>query len=316
MASDFFLKFDSFDEFLAHKLDHDFLKFGHDFDRVGDALTDLFSDALKFDDHKIAQDFKHDDFKHDVEHVASDFIKLGFDTLKLDDVLHKFDDVILKFTDQTPTVSALAENSGDGNALKLSDDFIKLDTDFQAAGLEAIKLGLDTLKLHVAGEGAGETLIKWAGDLSDFSAGLHKIGDDFQKVGADFIKLGDLANSETLDQAFIKLGGGALKVSDDLHKVSDDFLKIVTDITGSGDNLTLKFDEIALKFGDDFHKLDADLHKLNADIGGLGDDYVKLAGALTGHGQGGSQGGGQTTTSLDSDALHQLLQHAHDFSLL
>jgi hypothetical protein len=312
MASDFFLKFDSFDEFLAHKLDHDFLKFGHDFDRVGDALTDLFSETPKFDEHKVAIDFKHD-----VEHVAFDFIKLGFDTLKLDDVLHKFDDAILKFAEQTPTVSTFAETGGDGGALKLSDDFIKLDTDFQAAGFEAIKLGIDTFKLHVTGEGANESFIKWAGDLSDFSAGLHKVGDDFQKVGADFLKLGDLSNSETIDQAFIKLGGGALKVSDDLHKVSDDFLKIATDITGSGDNFgTLKIDQIALKFGDDFHKLDADLHKLNTDVGGLGDDYIKLAGALTGHGQGGGQGGGTTTTSVDNDALHQLLQHAHDFSLL
>jgi hypothetical protein len=308
MASDFFLKFDSFDEFLAHKLDHDFLKFGHDLDRAGDAFTDLFFDALKFDDHKVAQDFKHV-----VDDAAFGFIKLGLDTLKLDDVLHKFDDVILKFTDQTPTANTLAESTGDGGALKLSDDFIKLDTDFQAAGLEAIKLGLDTLKLHVAGEGANESFIKWAGDLTDFSAGLHKIGDDFQKVGADFLKLGDLSNSETVDQAFLKLSGGALKVSDDLHKVSDDFLKIVTDITRSGDNFgTLKFDEIALKFGDDFHKLDADLHKLNTDVAGLGDDYIKLAGALTGHGQ----TGGTTTTSLDNDGLHQLLQHAHDFSLL
>jgi hypothetical protein len=304
MASDFSLKFDSF---LAHKLDHDFLKFGHDFDRVGDALTDLFSDALKFDDHKLALDFKYD-----VDHVGVDFIKLGFDTLKLDDVLHKFDDVILKFTEQTPSVNTFAESSGGGNTLNLSDDFLKLDTDFQAASFEAIKLGVDTLKLHISGEGANDSFIKWAGDLSDFSAGLHKVGDDFLKVGQDFLKLGDLSNSETVDQAFLKLGGGALKVSDDLHKVSDDFLKIVADITGSQDNFgTLKLDQIALKFGDDFHKLDADLHKLNTDFGALGDDYIKLAGALTGHGQ----GGGVTTTS-DSDALHQLLQHAHDFSLL
>ncbi|MBR0689141.1 hypothetical protein JQ594_24680 [Bradyrhizobium manausense] len=307
MASDFFLKFDSFDGFLAHKLDHDFLKFGHDFDRVGDALTDVFSDALKFDDHKVAVDFKYD-----VEHVGFDFIKLGFDTLKLDDVLHKFDDVILKYADQTPTVTAFAETGGDGSSLKLSDDFIKLDTDFQTASFEAIKLGIDTLKLHLSSEGANESFIKWAGDLSDFSTGLHKVGDDFLKVGEDFLKLGTLSNSETIDQAFIKLGGGALKVSDDLHKVSDDFLKIVTDITRSGDNFgTLKIDQIALKFGDDFHKLDADLHKLNIDVGALGDDYIKLAGALTGHGPGGG-----TTTSVDSDGLHQLLQHAHDFSLL
>ncbi|MBC9879564.1 hypothetical protein G8O24_19670 [Bradyrhizobium sp. INPA01-394B] len=310
MASDFFLKFDNFDQFLAHKLDHDFLKFGHDFDRVGDALTDLFSDALKFDEHKVAHDFKYD-----AEHAGFDFIKLGFDTLKLDDVLHKFDDVILKFADQTPGIGNLAETTGDGGAPRLSDDFIKLDTDFQAAGFEAIKLGLDTIKLHLSGEGANESFIKWAGDLSDFSNGLQKVGDDFHKVGEDFLKLGDFKGSEAIDQAFIKLGGGALKVSDDLHKVSDDFLKIATDIKGSQDNFgTLKIDQIALKFGEDFHKLDADLHKLNIDVGALGDDYIKLAGALTGHG--GNQGGGTTTTSGDSDTLHQLLQHSHDFSLL
>jgi len=307
MASDF-LKFDNFDEFFAHKLDHDFLKFGHDLDRVGDALSDLFSAGLKFGEHHLAQDFKHA-----VDDVAFDFIKLGFDTLKLDDVLHKFDDAILKFTDQTPAVNVLAETGGDGGTLKLSDDFIKLDTDFQAASFEAIKLGIDTLKLHIAGDGANDSFIKWAGDLSDFSAGLHNVGDDFLKVGEDFLKLGNSSNSETIDHAFIKLGGGALKVSDDLHKVSDDFLKIVTDITRSGDNFgTLKIDQLALKFGDDFHKLDADLHKLNTDVGALGDDYIKLAGALTGHGQ----GGGATTNSSDGDALHQLLQHAHDFSLL
>jgi hypothetical protein len=209
-------------------------------------------------------------------------------------------------------VSNFAESSDGGNTLNLSDDFIKLDTDFQAASFEALKLGVDTLKLHVTGEGANDSFIKWAGDLSDFSTGLQKVSDDFLKVGHDFLKLGDLSNSETIDQAFLKLGGGALKVSDDLHKVSDDFLKIVTDITGSQDNFgALKIDQIALKFGDDFHKLDADLHKLSTDVGSLGDDYIKLAGALTGHGQGGG-----TTTSTDSDALHQLLQHSHDFSLL
>jgi hypothetical protein len=95
--------------------------------------------------------------------------------------------------------------------------------------------------------------------------------------------------------------------------VSDDFLKIVTDITKSGDNFgALKIDQVALKFGDDFHKLDADLHKLNTDVSALGHDYVKLAGALSGHGQGSAP----SSTAGDSDALHQLLAHAHDFSLL
>ncbi len=85
MASDLFIKFDNFDEFFGHKVDTEFLKFGHDFDRVGDALGDLFADFLKFDEHKVSNDIL---FKHDVDVASFDFIKLGFDTIKLDDVVH------------------------------------------------------------------------------------------------------------------------------------------------------------------------------------------------------------------------------------
>lgn len=305
MASDFFIKFDNFDEFFAHKLEHDFLKFGHDFDRVGDALGDLFVDGLKFDDHKVSADIV---FTHHVDVASSKLLQLGSDTIKLDDAIHKFDDVILKYADQTIKIES--SDGGDQNQPTLSDDFIKLDTDFQAAGLEAIKLGLDTLKLHVGGETGNESFIKWAGDLSDFSAGLQKMSDDFFKVSEDFIKLGNASDSETIDQAFIKLGGGALKIHDDLHKVSDDLLKIATDITGAGDNFgSLKIDEIAHKFGDDFHKLDVDLHKLSVDVASLGHEYIKLTDVISGNEHG-------TVTSDTTDSVHQVLQHVHDFSLL
>jgi hypothetical protein len=138
------------------------------------------------------------------------------------------------------------------------------------------------------------------------------VSDDFLKVSQDFIKLAGLSDSDTIDQAFIKLGSGALKVSDELHKVSDDFLKIAADITGSNDNLNFKITDIAFKFGDDFHKLDSDLHKLSVDVSLLGNDYIKLASVLPGneHGTGPSDGGSPV------DALHQVLQHVHDFSLL
>ncbi len=306
MASDFFIKFDDFGDASSHKLETDFLKFGHDFFQAGDALGDLLVD-FKVDEHKPS----HGDIVivKQIDVASAAFVNLGFDTNNLDDIVHKFDDAILKFADQTINPGAASDGGGQ---LNLSDDFIKLDTDFHAASLEAIKLGLDTLKLTVGGEGTNDAFIKWAGDISDFSAGLHKVGDDFLKVGEDFIKLGNLSDSDTIDQAFIKLGGGALKVGDDLHKVSDDFLKIVTDITGSGDNVgTLKIDEVVLKFGDDFHKLDSDLHKLSVDVVSLGNEYIKLADVLPDSGR-----AGPSDAASGLDSVHQVLQHMHDFSLL
>ena len=91
MASDIFHKIhDLAGDPLAHKVDHQFLKLGDDFDRIGD--------ALKLSDHKPAHDAL---IKHDVDTIGLDFIKLGVETIKLDDVLHKFDDIVLKFADQT-----------------------------------------------------------------------------------------------------------------------------------------------------------------------------------------------------------------------
>jgi hypothetical protein len=305
MASDFFIKFDDFDNSPAHKLETDFLKFGHDFFQAGDALDDLFKVV---DDAKVT----HGDIvivKH-IDATSAAFVNLGSDTNNLGDLIHKFDDSILNFADQQVKIESPSESNQP--PLTLADDFIKFDTDFHAAGLEAIKLGLDTLKLDVGGENANEAMIKFAGDISDFGDSLHKVSDDFLKVSQDFIKLAGLSDSDTVDQAFIKLGSGALKVSDELHKVSDDFLKIAADITGSNDNLNFKITDIAFKFGDDFHKLDSDLHKLSVDVSLLGNDYIKLASVLPGneHGTGPSDGGSPV------DALHQVLQHVHDFSLL
>jgi hypothetical protein len=304
MASDFFIKLDDFDDAPAHKLETDFLKFGHDFFQAGDALGDLFKVV---DEPKVT----HGDIvivKH-IDATSAAFVNLGSDTNNLGDLVHKFDDAILNFADQSVKI----ESASDSNQppLTLADDFLKLDTDFHATGLEAIKLGLDTLKLDIGGDNANEAMIKFAGDISDFSAGLHKMSDDFLKISGDFVKLAGLSDSDALDQAFIKLGGGALKVSDDLHKVSDDFLKISTDITGSNDNLNFKIADLALKFGDDFHKLDSDLHKLSVDVSLLGNEYIKLAGVLPNE-----PGTSPSDTGSTLDALHQVLQHVHDFSLL
>src|SRR5438105_1290037 len=99
MAFDPFLKFHDFEsDALAHKIDHQFVRLGTDFNLVGDAFSDLAADALKFHDHGAAHDAL---IKHDVSTIGLDFLKLGAETFGLDDVLHKFDDLVLKFADQT-----------------------------------------------------------------------------------------------------------------------------------------------------------------------------------------------------------------------
>ena len=133
MASDIFHKIHDFaGDPLAHKVDHQFLKLGADFDRIGDAFSDLATDALKLSDHKPAHDAL---IKHDVDTIGLDFIKLGVETIKLDDVLHKFDDIVLKFADQTIKLDT-GDLVGDQNQLKLGDDFLKLDSDFHFTSLD------------------------------------------------------------------------------------------------------------------------------------------------------------------------------------
>jgi hypothetical protein len=300
MASDVFLKIAvTADKALAHRVDHQFIKLGSDFDRIGDAFIDLIADASKLNDLPA-----HDAFiKHDVHTIGYDFIKLGVDTIKLDDVLHKFDDIVLSFVDQT-----LKLDTG-----QLSDDFLKLDTDLLASSTHSIELGdaIKFAKLDLDAESSDQVILKIADGFSDFGGDLHKVGDDFITLGADFIKLADLSDSSTIDSAFIALGGDALKIAGDFQTVSDDLLKIATDFRQSADSeLTLKIDEIALKIADDFQSLVSHLKTLDADIQSLGGDYLKLGLALPDH---------EPPRSPESgvgDSLHQILQLVHDFSLL
>ena len=50
MASDIFLKIAFPHESLAHRVDHQLVKLGTDFDRLGESFLDLIADALKFND--------------------------------------------------------------------------------------------------------------------------------------------------------------------------------------------------------------------------------------------------------------------------
>jgi hypothetical protein len=202
MAVDAFLKFD--------RIDQDFFKLGSDFDHIGDGLNNLLVDALKLEDHKVAHDFV---IKHDIDTIGLDFIKLGTDSLRIDDVLHKFDDLVIKFADQTLKLGGASDL---GNHNTLSDDFLKLDTDFHFAALDSIKFASDFHKLNDShGENADRTIIKLAGGFSDFGNDLHKVGDDFQNVGTDFKVLGGVSESPSpLDQAFIKLGGDEFKIGE------------------------------------------------------------------------------------------------------
>jgi hypothetical protein len=318
MASDIFLKIHDFaGEALGHKVDHDFLKLGTDFDRVGDAFSDLVADAMAANQHKHLAGVKYEaSIKHDVDTIGFDFIKLGLDTLKLDDVLHKFDDVILKFADQSlkPDTGGEIAAASDQNQLKLSDDFLKLDTDLNNTGLGAIKLGLDFLKVNdTHTDNPNQNFVALATDLHTIDASLGSVGVDFLNLGSDYKILGGLSDSQKIDAAFIKLSDDSAGVGGDFHKVSDDFFKIATDIDQSTDtNLTLKIDELALKFASDFKVLDTDMHKLDLDLKLLGDDSLKLANALPAV----QQPPGPPDNHGIPDSLHQILQLVHDFSLL
>jgi len=143
MASDIFLKIAFPHESLAHRVDHQLVKLGTDFDRLGESFLDLIADALKFND---VPGRAHDALiKHDVQSTGLDFIKLEDDFLRLDDVLHRFDDAILDFMGHIKFSSG--EIGTDQGAPNLGDHFLKLDADLKLTGLDTITLGQDFLKL-------------------------------------------------------------------------------------------------------------------------------------------------------------------------
>jgi hypothetical protein len=102
---------------------------------------------LKLDDHGHALDAF---IKFDVAAIWLDFIKLGVDTLKLDDVQHKFDDFVLKYADTLKIETSSEVVGGDQNSLKFSDDFLKLDTDLHKLNVDIQPLGDAYIKLAEA----------------------------------------------------------------------------------------------------------------------------------------------------------------------
>ena len=336
MASDLFLKIHDFvGEDLAHKLDHQLIKLGTDFDLIGNAFSDLIADALKVSEHKHIANIKFEDalIKHDVDTRGADFIKLGDSFLKLDEVQHKFDDAFLRFSDQfikfTPgTVGDVATDQG---GIKLSDDFIKLDTDLKLNGLDTIKLGLDFLKLNdTHTENPLGTL---ATDFHKIDGSLSSLSDDFLKLGLDYkfaeidssaLKLSE-AGALKIDEALYKLGTDNTTIGTDFKALSDDFLKISVDISeGSrGDQptetLALNFAKIMFTSSKDFQQLGADAHKLDLDLRLLGDDTIKLANALPAvqYPPGPpTEPPGSPDHPIGSLSLDQILHLVHNFSLL
>lgn len=342
MASDFFLKIHTPfpGEDLTHQLDHQLIKLGTDFELVSSGFNDLIADALKVNDvsqHKHVSNIKWTDalIKHDIDTIGSDFLKLSDSFLKLDDVQHKFDDAFLNFSDlfikfDAGTPSSLETDQG---GIKLSDDFIKLDTDLKLMSDSTFKLGLDFLKLddtHTDSNPLG-TL---SADFQNFAHklggvdGVGGVGNDFAAIGSDFLKLSELTPDEIgikfdqadllkIDQAFIKLGNDATNVGDAFHTVSDDFLKISADIAKSqgGDqpteSISLNFAQIAIKYSPDFQQLTADTIKLDQDLKLLGTDYIKLSDALHDALHGNEHG-----TPVPTDTLDQVLALAQHFTLL
>ncbi|MEJ0074244.1 MAG: hypothetical protein WDO17_02145 [Alphaproteobacteria bacterium] len=332
MASDIFHKIDFIGEDFAHKLDHQLIKLGTDFDRVGDSFLDLIADAQKVNEHKHIAGVKFEDaaIKHDVDTLGVDFIKLGDGFLKLDEAQHKFDDAFLKFADQfikfTPGTVGNVET--DQGSPKLGDDFLKLDTDLKLSGFDTFKLGLDFLKLdHTHTESPNAALQTLSADFHKIDGNLSSLGDDFLKLGVDYklaqIDSGALKLSEAgalkIDDALHKLGTDDTAIGTDFKALSNDFLKISVDLapTSEGtqptESLSLNFAKIVFTSSKDFQQLDSDMHKLDLDLKLLGDDSIKLANllpAVQAPGSPDDHGHGP------SDSLHQILQLVHDFSLL
>lgn len=327
MASDIFHKVSGFPgEDLAHQLDHQLIKLGTDFDRLGDAFSDLIADALKVSEKKHVANIKFTDaqIKHDIDAMGWDVIKLGDGFIKLDEAQHKFDDAFLNFADQFIKITPIETDQG---GIKPGADFIKLETDLKLAGFDTIKLGLDFLKLNdTHTENPNQNFVALANDFDQIGKNLSSVGSDFGQIGSDFIKLGDIKLGDIklgdikfdqsdvlkLDAAFKTLGTDTIKIGTDFHNVSDDFQRIASDFTQSTDtNLTLKIDQLVLKFADDFHKLDTDMHTLDLDLKLMGDDTIKLAGLVPA-----IQAPGSPDDHGISDSLHQVLLLAHHFSLL
>src|SRR5436190_22867656 len=202
MASDIFAKIGEIKgESFSSQLDHQLIKLGSDFDRVGDAFIGLIADALKVSEHKHVANIKYTDalIKHDVDTIGADFVKLGDGFLKLDEAQHKFDDAFLNFADQFIKI---------GN-LEFGADFHKLDDHLNATGFDTIKLGLDFLKLNdIHIENPNATFAALAVDFHRLDDNLGSVGDDFRQIGGDFVKLGDIKLGD------IKLGDIKLDESD------------------------------------------------------------------------------------------------------
>lgn len=313
MASDIFSKIGEIKgESLSRQLDHQLIKLGTDFDRVGDAFIGLIADALKVSEHKHVANIKYTDalIKHDVDTIGADFVKLGDGFLKLDEAQHKFDDAFLKSSD-------LFINPD--KSIKFGADFNQLDTDLKLTGADSSSLGFDIIKLTDA-----QTLSK---DFLKLSDGLNSVGDDFIKLGLDYkfaeinataLKLSE-SDASRINEALHKLGsdtGGTQEtggLAADFHKLSVDFQQIASDFTPSEGNLTLKIDQVALsnQFADHVHKLDTDLHALDGDLKLVGADYIKLTDAF----HDALHGGGHSPPVL-TDTLGQVLALAQHFSLL
>ena len=317
-------------ESFSHQVDHQLIKLGGDFDRVGDSFLDLIADALKVSEHKHVANIKFSEaqIKHDIDSIGSDFVKLGDGFLKLDEVQHKFDDAFLNFADQFIKLSpgTPGDIESDQGGIKFGDDFFKLETDLKLTGLDTIQLGLDFLKLNDTGtENANPLLLKIADDFHKLDDNLSSIGDDLFKIGADFLKLGELklgdikldpADAQRIEDISIKIGDGTIKLASDFHKVSDDFLRISLDLTQSSGGEQAgeqqhNFSRFVLDHPADFQKLAIDLHSLDGDLKLVGGDYIKLSDALHDALHGGGHG-----VPGPTDTLGQVLELAHHFSLL
>ena len=143
---------------------------------------------------------------------------------------------------------------------------------------------------------------------------LSSVGDDYLKVGADFLELGHLKLGDIkIDEAFTSLGTDMLKVGSDFHQVSDLFLKIALDLGQSGElpteSLSLDFSRSCSRMRTTSSSSTSALQTLELDLKLVGDDYAKLGDAFHDvfHRNG---------RPVITDMLGQVLDLAHHFSLL
>jgi hypothetical protein len=198
----------------------------------------------------------------DLVNIGDDFVKLtsdvspghGASDLKIAQDI-KFNHDLLKI---------------DGDFLKVSAAFIKFDSEFIKFGDGLSTFVQNDLKITF-GDSESPPL---ADTFHKIDTDLQNGSSDFIKLGADFIKL---TNAENPDSVF-QVGSDFLKINGDLGNLGNDFVALGDNFIKIAGVSDLKVaDDVFIKFGDDLKIVGQNLNAAAADFATIGRDFEALA---------------------------------------